>query len=171
MLELLNLKDINKKYGIKPALKNINLNIESGKIVGLLGPNGSGKTTMIKLIVGLTKPSSGIVTIDGQVPGKVTKSYVSYLPDKDFLDINMSIEDTMRTYAGFYADFDIGIAYKLLEDLQVPYKFKIKALSKGNREKLMLILVMSRRAKLYVLDEPIAGVDPVAREYILNTIV
>ena len=171
MFDSVNLKSVNKSYGVKQALKNINLNIESGKIVGLLGPNGSGKTTMIKLMVGLTKPSSGIVTICGHEPGKVTKSYVSYLPDKDFLDINMSIEDTMRMFAGFYSDFDIGIAYKLLEDLQVPYKFKIKALSKGNREKLILILVMSRRAKLYVLDEPIAGVDPVARDYILNTIV
>ena len=130
MFDSVNLKSVNKSYGVKQALKNINLNIESGKIVGLLGPNGSGKTTMIKLIVGLIKPSSGIVTIDGQEPGKVTKSYVSYLPDKDFLDINMSIEDTIRMFAGFYADFDIGIAYKLLEDLQVPYKFKIKALSK-----------------------------------------
>ena len=128
MFDSVNLKSVNKSYGVKQALKNINLNIESGKIVGLLGPNGSGKTTMIKLIVGLIKPSSGIVTIDGQEPGKVTKSYVSYLPDKDFLDINMSIEDTIRMFAGFYADFDIGIAYKLLEDLQVPYKFKIKAL-------------------------------------------
>ena len=162
MFDSVNLKSVNKSYGAKQVLKNINLNIESGKIAGLLGPNGSGKTTMIKLIVGLTKPSSGIVTICGHEPGKVTKSYVSYLPDKDFLDINMSIEDTIRMFADFYADFDIGIAYKLLEDLQVPYKFKIKALSKGNREKLMLILVMSRRAKLYVLDEPIAGVDPVA---------
>ena len=106
MFDSVNLKSVNKSYGVKQALKNINLNIESGKIVGLLGPNGSGKTTMIKLIVGLIKPSSGIVTIDGQEPGKVTKSYVSYLPDKDFLDINMSIEDTIRMFAGFYSDFD-----------------------------------------------------------------
>lgn len=101
MFDSVNLKSVNKSYGVKQALKNINLNIESGKIVGLLGPNGSGKTTMIKLMVGLTKPSSGIVTICGHEPGKVTKSYVSYLPDKDFLDINMSIEDTMRMFAGF----------------------------------------------------------------------
>ena len=171
MLELLNLKDINKKYGIKPALKNINLNIESGKIIGLLGPNGSGKTTITKIIAGLLKPSSGIITIDGHKPGEITKSYVAYLPDKDFLDINMSIDDTIKIFADFYADFDISVAYRLLEDLQLQYKSKIKTLSKGNRKKIMLILVMSRRAKLYVLDEPIAGVDPVARDYILNTIV
>lgn len=171
MLELLNLKDINKKYGIKQTLKNINLNIESGKIIGVLGPNGSGKTTMIKIIAGLLKPSSGIITIDGHKPGEITKSYVAYLPDKDFLDINMSIDDTIKIFADFYADFDISVAYRLLEDLQVQYKSKIKTLSKGNRKKIMLMLVMSRRAKLYVLDEPIAGVDPVAGNYILNTII
>lgn len=140
MFDSVNLKSVNKSYGAKQALKNINLNIESGKIVGLLGPNGSGKTTMIKLMVGLTKPSSGIVTICGHEPGKVTKSYVSYLPDKDFLDINMSIEDTMRMFAGFYADFDIGIAYKLLEDLQVPYKFKIKHCQRETEKNLCLYL-------------------------------
>lgn len=171
MLDLLSLKAVSKKYGTKQALNNINLNIKSGKIVGLLGPNGGGKTTLIKIVVGILKQTDGVVTIDGVEPGDITKSYVAYLPDKDFLDENMSIGDTISMYADFYNDFSSKKAYELLEDLKVPFKSKIKTLSKGNREKLQLILVMSRDARLYVLDEPIAGVDPAARDYILKTII
>lgn len=171
MLDLLSLKAVSKKYGMKHALNNINLNIKSGKIVGLLGPNGGGKTTLIKIVVGILKQTDGVVTIDGVEPGDITKSYVAYLPDKDFLDENMSIGDTISMYADFYKDFSPKKAYELLEDLKVPFKSKIKTLSKGNREKLQLILVMSRNARLYVLDEPIAGVDPAARDYILKTII
>ena len=163
MLDLLSLKAVSKKYGIKQALNNVNLNIKSGKIVGLLGPNGGGKTTLIKIVVGILKQTGE--------PGDITKSYVAYLPDKDFLDENMSIGDTISMYADFYNDFSSKKAYELLEDLKVPFKSKIKTLSKGNREKLQLILVMSRDARLYVLDEPIAGVDPAARDYILKTII
>ena len=162
MLDLLSLKAVSKKYGIKQALNNVNLNIKSGKIVGLLCPNGGGKTTLIKIVVGILKQTEGVVTIDGEEPGDITKSYVAYLPDKDFLDENMSIGDTISMYADFYNDFSSKKAYELLEDLKVPFKSKIKTLSKGNREKLQLILVMSRDARLYVLDEPIAGVDPAA---------
>ena len=171
MLDLLSLKAVSKKYGTKQALNNINLNIQSGKIIGLLGPNGGGKTTLIKIIVGILKQTDGVVTIDGVEPNEITKSYVAYLPDKDFLDENMSIGDTISMYADFYNDFSSKKAYELLEDLKVHFKSKIKTLSKGNREKLQLILVMSRDARLYVLDEPIAGVDPAARDYILKTII
>lgn len=171
MSSLLSLVSVSKSYGIKKALYDINLEIESGKMVGLLGPNGSGKTTMIKIIAGILRQSAGIVKICGNEPGELTKSYVAYLPDKDFLDENMSIDEILKMFSDFYEDFSIKTAYELLENLKVPYKSKIKTLSKGNREKLQLILVMSRRAKLYILDEPIAGVDPAARDYILKTII
>ena len=171
MFELLSIKSVSKKYGIKQALKNIDIEILKGRIVGLLGPNGSGKTTLIKIIAGILKQTEGIVTIDGQEPNEITKSYVAYLPDKDFLDENMSIDNTISMFEDFYDDFSSKTAYELLDNLQVPPNSKIKTLSKGNREKVQLILVMSRRAKLYILDEPIAGVDPAARDYILNTII
>ena len=122
MLDLLSLKAVSKKYGIKQALNNVNLNIKSGKIVGLLGPNGGGKTTLIKIVVGILKQTDGVVTIDGEEPGDITKSYVAYLPDKDFLDENMSIGDTISMYADFYNDFSSKKAYELLEDLKVDFK-------------------------------------------------
>lgn len=168
---LLSLQSVTKRYGIKKALDSINLEIARGKIVGLLGPNGSGKTTMLKIIAGLLKQDEGIVLVDGNQPGEITKSIVAYLPDKDYLDENMKIDDIIGMFSDFYEDFSIKTANELLERLNISNKSKIKTLSKGNREKLQLILVMSRRAKLYILDEPIAGVDPAARDYILNTII
>lgn len=171
MSNLLSLKSVNMNYGMKRALDDISLELERGKIVGLLGPNGSGKTTMIKIITGVLKQTSGVVNIDGEEPGAVSKSYVAYLPDKDYLDENMSINAIFEMFANFYEDFSIKTANELLQNLNISNKSKIKTLSKGNREKLQLILVMSRRARLYILDEPIAGVDPAARDYILKTII
>lgn len=168
---LLSLQSVTKRYGIKKALDEVNLEIQSGKIVGLLGPNGSGKTTMIKIIVGILMQDSGLVAIDGIPPGEFTKGIVAYLPDKDYLDENMKIDEIIHMFADFYSNFSINTANELLEKLNISHRSKIKTLSKGNREKLQLILVMSRKARLYVLDEPIAGVDPAARDYILNTII
>ena len=168
---LLSLESITKNYGSKRALDSVDLELSGGKIVGLLGPNGSGKTTMIKIIVGIMRQSSGVVKIDGNEPSEITKRMVAYLPDKDYLDENMDIKETIKMFADYYEDFSIKTAEELLGKLNISTSSKIKTLSKGNREKLQLILVMSRRARLYILDEPIAGVDPAARDYILNTII
>ena len=168
---LLSLESITKNYGSKRALDSVDLELSGGKIVGLLGPNGSGKTTMIKIIVGIMRQSSGVVKIDGNEPSEITKRIVAYLPDKDYLDENMDIKETIKMFADYYEDFSIKTAEELLGKLNISTSSKIKTLSKGNREKLQLILVMSRRARLYILDEPIAGVDPAARDYILNTII
>ena len=164
------IKELTKKYGRRPALNAIDLNLEEGRIVGVLGPNGSGKTTLIKLINGLLTPTSGEIRIDGNLPGVETKSIVSYLPDKDYLGDEMSFHECTKLFADFYADFNREKAFKMLASLNIDPDMKFKFLSKGNREKAQLILVMSRAAKLYVLDEPIAGVDPAARDYILQTI-
>lgn len=164
-------RGLTKKYGSLVALNGVSFQIGSGRIVGLLGPNGSGKTTMIKLINGLLKPNKGEVLIDGLVPGPETAKLVSYLPDRNYLDGDMTFQRACKLFSTFYQDFDENKAKEMLQALHINPKSRFKTLSKGNRDKAQLILVMSRRAKLYVLDEPIAGVDPAARDYILNTIV
>lgn len=164
-------RGLTKKYGSLVALNGVSFQIGSGRIVGLLGPNGSGKTTMIKLINGLLKPNKGEVLIDGLVPGPETAKLVSYLPDRNYLDGDMTFQCACKLFSTFYQDFDENKAKEMLQALHINPKSRFKTLSKGNRDKAQLILVMSRRAKLYVLDEPIAGVDPAARDYILNTIV
>ena len=163
-------KALTKKYGRRSALNAIDLNLEEGRIVGVLGPNGSGKTTLIKLINGLLTPTSGEIRIDGNLPGVETKSIVSYLPDKDYLGDEMSFHECTKLFAEFYADFNREKAFKMLASLNIDPDMKFKFLSKGNREKAQLILVMSRAAKVFVLDEPISGLDPAARDYILQTI-
>ncbi len=169
-MAILECTDLSKNYGQKAALKNVNLTIEPGQIVGLLGPNGSGKTTLIKLINGLLQPSSGTIRVNGIKPGMETKAIVSYLSDKNYLSDWMRVEDIVHMFNDFYADFNMQKALDMLKDLDIDYKQKFKTLSKGTKEKVQLILVMAREAKLYVLDEPIAGVDPAARDYILRTI-
>jgi len=170
MGNIIECKSLTKRYGRKVALNEINLNLEEGRIVGLLGPNGSGKTTLIKLLNGLLTPTSGEIRIDGNLPGIHTKSVVSYLPDKDYLGDDMSFNECAKLFADFYADFSKEKAFAMLKSLNIDPNMKFKFLSKGNREKAQLILVMSRGAKVYVLDEPIAGVDPAARDYIIRTI-
>ena len=160
-----------KSYGSFPALNNISLRLTGGRIIGLLGPNGSGKTTLIKLIAGLLVPTSGRILIDGKEPGPETKAVVSYLPERTYLSDNVTINGLLDYFEDFYADFDRLRAGKMLSDLSIAPDAKIKTLSKGTKEKVQLVLVMSRRAKLYLLDEPIAGVDPAARDYILRTII
>ena len=169
-MAILECTDLSKNYGQKAALKNVNLTIEPGQIVGLLGPNGSGKTTLIKLINGLLQPSSGTIRVNGIKPGMETKAIVSYLSDKNYLSDWMRVEDIVHMFNDFYADFNMQKALDMLKDLEIDYNQKFKTLSKGTKEKVQLILVMAREAKLYVLDEPIAGVDPAARDYILRTI-
>ena len=171
MTDILKLHHVIKSYGQQTALDDVTFNLPAGKIIGLLGPNGSGKTTLIKLISGLLQPDSGEVVIDGFRPSIDSKKIVSYLPDTTYLNENMTITATLNLFQDFYADFDRKRAEKLLADLAIEPSKRIKTLSKGNKEKVQLILVMSRRAKLYVLDEPIAGVDPAARDYILRTII
>lgn len=164
-------KNLTKTYGKKVALDHINLSLESGRIIGLLGPNGSGKTTLIKLINGLLTPSEGTLLINHMVPGVATKKIVSYLPERTYLDESQKVSDAISYFADFYEDFDTSRAKDMLDKLNIDPSLRIKTLSKGTKEKVQLILVMSRRAKLYCLDEPIAGVDPAARDYILNTII
>lgn len=170
-MKLLECKALTKYYSGKCALNEIDLTIESGKIVGLLGPNGSGKSTLIKLIAGLLTPSKGELTVLGNPIGVKTKKIISYLPDKDYISDWMKIEEIVRMFEEFYEDFDSKRAFEMLNKLNLDKSAKLKQLSKGNKEKVQLILVMSRRAKLYLLDEPIGGVDPAARDYILNTII
>ncbi|MFA9413589.1 ABC transporter ATP-binding protein [Streptococcus sp. E29BA] len=171
MTHLLHLHHLSKSYGNHQAINDLNLTIDAGKIIGLLGPNGSGKTTLIKLINGLLQPSSGELLVDGQRPSPATKAIVSYLPDTTYLRDDMKVSDLLTMFNDFYSDFDHGRAIILLADLDIDPTSLMKNLSKGNKEKVQLILVMSRRAKLYVLDEPIGGVDPAARDYILRTII
>ncbi len=168
---LLICRDVVKKYGALTALNHVSLEIESGKIIGLLGPNGSGKTTLIKLITGLLTADFGEILIDGERPGTKTKSYVAYLPDNNFLNTWMTVKELVSYFADFYADFRPELAFSMLERLGISSEVKLKALSKGNKEKVSLILIMSRSARLYVLDEPIAGVDPATRDYIISTII
>lgn len=171
MSNLLEIQGLHKKYGKKTALNDINLSIEPGHIIGLLGPNGSGKTTLIKIICGLLQPTSGSVLVDGNPVGPKSKAIVSYLPDRTYLDESMTVGSAIDMFKYFYDDFDEKRAEEMLSSLNIDSKNKIKTLSKGTKEKVQLILVMSRRAKLYILDEPIAGVDPAARDYILRTII
>ncbi len=171
MSELLRCENLTKTYGNLTALNSINLSLESGKIVGLLGPNGSGKTTLIKLINGLLTPTEGKVLINGKAPGVETKVEVAYLPDNSYLNTWMTVKQIVDYFVDFYADFREDLAYTMLDRLGISPTTKLKTLSKGNKEKVCLILVMSRNAKLYVLDEPIAGVDPAARDYVISTII
>ncbi|AMD95354.1 ABC transporter ATP-binding protein [Leptotrichia sp. oral taxon 847] len=171
MEKILECKNLRKSYKENVALNSINLSVNKNKIIGLLGPNGSGKTTFIKLAMGLLKPTSGEMLIDGLPIGVETKKIISYLPDRDYLDKNQNIDSLIQLFVDFYPDFNEATAKEMLKDLKIDTTAKFKALSKGNREKVQLILAMSREAKLYLLDEPIAGVDPVTRDYILNTII
>jgi len=161
---------LNKSFGQITALYNVNLSLPAGKIIGLLGPNGSGKTTLIKLICGLLTPSEGELSICGYEPGPESKAIVSYLPERTYLPDWMTVLDCLEYFRDFYSDFDYDKAVNMLEGLKVPAKARMKTLSKGTKEKVQLVLVMSRKARLYLLDEPIGGVDPAARDYILNTI-
>ena len=164
-------RGLSKRFGNVQALDEVNISIMPGRVVGLLGPNGSGKTTLIKLANGLLTPDSGEIDVCGHKPGKESKALVSYLPDRPCLPEWMNTKQLMDFYSDFYADFDRERAGKMLEHLNIPEKRTIKQMSKGTREKVQLIMVMSRAAKLYLLDEPIGGVDPAARDYILNTII
>lgn len=168
--KLLEFSGVTKNYGKKVALSNINLQIDRGKIIGLLGPNGSGKSTMLKLINGLLQPTAGEILIDGQPPSFETKSRISYLPERTYLNEWMKIRNILAMFQDFYQDFDINKAIEMLHAMGLDEKENLKTLSKGNKEKVQLILVMSRKADLYLLDEPIGGVDPAARDFILNTI-
>ncbi|MBQ7090156.1 MAG: ABC transporter ATP-binding protein [Clostridia bacterium] len=169
ILECKNLtKGYRKNYNV---LNSFNLTVPAGRIVGLLGPNGCGKSTLIKLIAGLLQPEGGEITVGGHLIGEESKALVSYLPERTYFNGGMRVKDLVQFFEEFYADFDVMRAYKLLADLFINPEAKLKTLSKGTKEKVQLILVMSRNAKLYLLDEPIAGVDPAARDYILSTIV
>lgn len=171
MAELLRCDNLCKDFGSARALNRLSLSFESGKIIGLLGPNGAGKTTLIKIINGLLQPTSGRIWVDGKAPSVETKSIVSYLPDVNFLNKWMTVEQIIFMFADFYADFRNQLAFEMVSRLGINRKQSLRTLSKGNKEKVCLILVMSRSAKLYVLDEPIAGVDPATRDYIITTII
>ena len=170
-MAVLECKDLTKHYGSAPALTHVNLTIEPGRIVGLLGPNGSGKTTLIKLANGLLTPSEGEVLVCGMVPGKESHACVSYLPERTCIPTWMSVKQLLDFYGDFYRDFNRKAAEEMLQHLNIRLTQRIKQMSKGNREKVQLIMVMSRAAKLYLLDEPIGGVDPATRDYILSTII
>lgn len=172
MNELVELVGVTKSYDSKNvAVNNITLTLPKGKIIGLLGPNGSGKTTLIKMMNGLLTPSQGSIKINGQYVGTETKAHVAYLPDRTYLSGGQKISQILDYFCDFYSDFSKEKALEMLHSLNIDPSVKLKTLSKGNKEKVQLILVMSRNADLYVLDEPIAGVDPAARDYILRTII
>lgn len=171
MNQILECNSLTKQYSGFTALSNVNLSIQRGRIVGLLGPNGSGKTTFIKLLNGLLVPSHGELFINGKKPGVETKKIVSYLPDKNYLNNNLKVSNLIHLFEDFYEDFRPKKAYEMLERLNISPDKRMKHLSKGTKEKVQLILVMSREAQLYCLDEPIGGVDPASRDYILNTII
>ena len=168
---ILECKALTKRFGGKTALSEVDLNLERGKIVGLLGPNGSGKTTMIKLASGLLTPTSGEILISGTNPGIETKKIVSYLPERTYLNDWMRVSDIICLFKDFYSNFNADKAFEMLKRLDINPQDRLKTMSKGTKEKVQLILVMSREAELYLLDEPIGGVDPAARDYILNTII
>ncbi len=170
-MPILECSGLSKYYGAKRALDNVSLSLERGRIVGLLGPNGSGKSTFIKLCNNLLTPTSGTLLIGGNAPGVKTKQIVSYLPEHTYLNDWMRVEDIIGFFCDFYTDFDSKKAYEMLANLRINPKDRLKTLSKGTKEKVQLILVMARQAQLYLLDEPIGGVDPAARDYILNTII
>ena len=169
-MNLIKIKNLNKFYGKKQALNNVNITIEPGKIYGLLGPNGSGKTTLIKIINDLLTPSSGEILIKGKEPGIESKKIISYLPERTYLNMNFKVKELLDFFSDFYDNFDRKKAKSLLKKLNINEEDKLKTMSKGTKEKVQLILVMSRKADLYILDEPIGGVDPASRDYILETI-
>ncbi len=170
MSDIISVKNLSKSYGSHQVLSNVSFDFEGGQIIGLLGPNGSGKTSLIKILTGLIHDYEGDVRIDGDEPGVVTKAKVAYLPERTYLADWMRSIDAINFMADFYKDFDKEKALRMLEAFQLPLKQKIKTMSKGMQEKLQLLLVLSRNAKLYVLDEPLGGVDPAARAFILDTI-
>ena len=171
MNNIIEVKQLSKTYSKKKALDKVSLNLKPGSIVGILGPNGSGKTTLLKILAGILRPSSGEVLIDNNKPNKYTKSIVAYLPDRNSLYTWMKIKDATAFFNDFYADFNLEKANNLISSMHLDHDAKITSLSKGMLEKLNIALVLSREAKVYILDEPIAGVDPVARDQILNTII
>ncbi|MBQ4496618.1 MAG: ABC transporter ATP-binding protein [Spirochaetaceae bacterium] len=171
MAIILSCRGLTKQYGTTTALNSIDLDLPAGSVIGLLGPNGSGKSTFIKIAAGLLTSTSGELLIDGYKPGVKTKEIVSYLPDHDYLNDWMSVNQLVKMFEDFYADFDKDKAFDMIQRLDIKRESMLKTLSKGTREKVQLILTMSRKAKLYLLDEPIGGVDPAARDYILNTII
>lgn len=168
---VLRVRQLRKKYGTKEALSGVTVTLAPGKIVGLLGPNGSGKTTFLKLCAGLLSPTEGQIEICGLPVGTKSKALVSYLPDRTYLTSGQRVAQQLDLFEDFYEDFDRSRAERMLEALGIDLNSRFGTLSKGNKEKVQLVLVMSRRAKLYLLDEPIGGVDPATRDYILNTIV
>lgn len=170
MKELITIQNLNKRYGKKQVLKDINLTLHSGRIIGLLGPNGSGKTTIIKILNGLLKDYQGQILVDGYSLGVHSKKLISYLPDEPYFENWMTTSDVLQLFHDLYADFDLNKALSLMEKMNIEKKIKIKQLSKGMKEKFQLVLVMSRKAKIYILDEPLGGIDPAARELILDTI-
>lgn len=170
MSNLVECSGLTKSYGRKLVLQDFNINLEKGRIIGILGPNGSGKTTFIKILAGILSRNAGEVTIDGRQIGIESKKVVSYLPERTYFSPSMKVKETIEFFADFYEDFRKERAIEMLQKLNIPLDAKIKALSKGTREKVQLVLVMSREAKVYLLDEPMGGVDPAARDYILKTI-
>lgn len=174
MEDLIMIDGLSYSYGKghgKNALQNVQLGLSAGKVIGILGPNGSGKTTLIKLLNGLLVPTEGEILIDGHNPGKYTKGVVSYLPERTYLQAGKTVGQMLEYFSDFYQDFSVERARVMLESLGIKESEPLKTLSKGTREKIQLILVMSREAKVYILDEPIAGVDPAARDYIIRTII
>ncbi len=170
MSKVIEIKSLNKRYGSKMVLENVSLSLESGTIVGLLGPNGCGKTSMIKIIAGLIKDYAGQVLIDGRAPDEYTKAIVSYLPEKTYLGENLKAKEALDFFEDFYSDFDKEKAQQLLSQFKLDPNQKIKSMSKGMQEKVQLILVMSRKAKVYLLDEPLGGLDPASRKAMLDII-
>jgi len=170
MTPIIEFKNLEKSFGRTKAVDNISLSIAPGKIIGLLGPNGSGKSTLFKLMNGLLEPTGGQVLIEGKAPSIDSRKIISYLPERTYLNDWMKIRDIFRFFSDFYEDFDLTKAREMLKVLNLDEKHPLKTLSKGNKEKVQLILVMSRKAKVYLLDEPIGGVDPAARDFILETI-
>ncbi len=168
---VLKCEGLTKSYGEVLALDNVSFNIPEGKVIGLLGPNGSGKTTFIKIVAGLLTADAGRVTVEGYPIGKETKALVSYLPERNSIPEHLTVGEAMEFFSDFFADFDMQRAETMLEALRVEKHRRIKTLSKGTKEKVQLVLVMSRRARIYLLDEPISGVDPAARDYIIDTII
>ena len=167
---ILEYKNVNKIFDKKEVLKDVNLKIESNKIVGLLGKNGSGKSTLFKLANDLLVPTSGEILIDGKPVSVESKNIVSYLPERSYLEPNLKVSDAVKIFETFYADFDSKKAEELLKDLDLDREMRLSKMSKGMKEKVQLVLVMSRKAKIYILDEPLGGVDPASRDYILQTI-
>lgn len=169
-MAILECRQLSKSYGDKHVLENMNISVPAGKIIGLLGPNGCGKSTLIKMICGLLVPSSGVILVDDTQVGPETNNLISYLPERTYLSNSMKVRELIDYFGDFYIDFDRARAFMMLSDLKIDPESRLRTLSKGTREKVQLIMVMSRNAKLYLLDEPIAGVDPASRDYILQTI-